>query len=212
MLLRPPRLVRCSIATVGGMPKIASTSGRAPRLHELARVGVQRFEIAALAFGEHDVERERRFARARDAGDHREFSARNFDVDRFQVVLARVAHADVVASAELVRSRSGAFSVGGDGRRRRGAEGRLVIAQRFAGVRRARLHDFGRRAGADDLAARVAAFRPEVDDPVRRAHDVEVVLDDDERVTRGDQLAQRLEQLRDVFEVQAGGGLVEQEQ
>jgi hypothetical protein len=28
VLLRPPRLVRCSIATVGGMPKIASTSGR----------------------------------------------------------------------------------------------------------------------------------------------------------------------------------------
>ena len=26
--LRPPRLVRCSMATVGGMPKIASTSGR----------------------------------------------------------------------------------------------------------------------------------------------------------------------------------------
>jgi len=29
VLLRPPRLVLCSIATVGGMPKMASTSGRA---------------------------------------------------------------------------------------------------------------------------------------------------------------------------------------
>jgi hypothetical protein len=28
VLLRPPRLVRCSMATVGGMPKTASTSGR----------------------------------------------------------------------------------------------------------------------------------------------------------------------------------------
>ena len=28
VLLRPPRLVRCSMATVGGMPKMASTSGR----------------------------------------------------------------------------------------------------------------------------------------------------------------------------------------
>ena len=27
VLFDPPRLVRCSIATVGGMPKIASTSG-----------------------------------------------------------------------------------------------------------------------------------------------------------------------------------------
>ena len=28
VLLRPPRLTRCSMATVGGMPKMASTSGR----------------------------------------------------------------------------------------------------------------------------------------------------------------------------------------
>jgi hypothetical protein len=28
VLLRPPRLRRCSIATVGGMPYTASTSGR----------------------------------------------------------------------------------------------------------------------------------------------------------------------------------------
>ncbi len=28
VLLRPPRLVRCSMATVGGMPNTASTSGR----------------------------------------------------------------------------------------------------------------------------------------------------------------------------------------
>ena len=35
------------------------------RLHELARVGVQRFEIAALALVEDDVEGQRGFARAR---------------------------------------------------------------------------------------------------------------------------------------------------
>jgi hypothetical protein len=51
VLLRPPRLVRCSIATVGGMPKIASTSGRAAA--QLPRVGVQRFR-AALFLGEED--------------------------------------------------------------------------------------------------------------------------------------------------------------
>ena len=37
--------------------------GARGRLHELARVGVQRLEIAALAFGEQDVERERRSCR-----------------------------------------------------------------------------------------------------------------------------------------------------
>ena len=47
------------------------------RLHELARIGVQRFEIAALAFVEDDVEGERGFSRARHARDHRERLARN---------------------------------------------------------------------------------------------------------------------------------------
>ena len=92
--LRPPRLVRCSIATVGGMPKIASTSGREARLHELARVGVERFEVAALALGEQDVEGEGGLARARHAGDHGEAAARDLDVDVLQVVLARLVDAD----------------------------------------------------------------------------------------------------------------------
>jgi hypothetical protein len=38
------------------------------------------------------------------------------------------------------------------------------------------------RPGRDDLAAGVAAFRAEVDQPVAGADDVEVVLDDDDRV------------------------------
>ena len=48
------------------MPKIASTSGRAGGLHELARVGVQRLEVAALPLGEQDVEGERALAASRD--------------------------------------------------------------------------------------------------------------------------------------------------
>ena len=65
---------------------------------------------------------------------------------------------------------------------------------------------------ADDLAARVAAFRAEVDDPVGGADHVEVVLDHDQRMAGVDQPAEGLQQLRDVVEVQAGGGFVEQEQ
>ena len=53
---------------------------------------------------------------------------------------------------------------------------------------------------------------PEVDDPVGGADDVEVVLDHDERVAGGEQLAEGAQQLRDVVEVEAGGGLVEQEE
>ena len=76
-------------------------------------------------------------------------------------------------------------------------------------MRRVARHHIRRRPHRDDLAARVAAFRSQIDDPVRSADDVEVVLDHDERVAGGEQLAQRFEQLGDVFEVQAGRRLVE---
>ena len=74
-----------------------------------------------------------------------------------------------------------------------------------------RLHVLG-RAGADQLAAGLAAFGAEVDDPVGGADHVEVVLDHDQRMAGVEQLAQRAHQLGDVVEVQAGGRLVEQEQ
>ena len=69
-----------------------------------------------------------------------------------------------------------------------------------------------RRAGAHHLAAGIAALGAQVDDPVGGADDVEVVLDDDQRMAGVEQLAQRAHQLGDVVEVQAGGRLVEQEQ
>ena len=64
--------------------------GAAGGLDELARVRVQRLEIAALAFGEQDVERDGALAAAADAGDHGELVARDREIDVPQVVLARV--------------------------------------------------------------------------------------------------------------------------
>ena len=72
-------------------------------LNELARVGVERLEIAPLALSEQDVESERRFSRTRDAGDDGEFVARDLDVDGFQVVLAGVVNPDRLADAPLQR-------------------------------------------------------------------------------------------------------------
>ena len=71
--------------------------GSRRRLHELTRIGIERFEIATLSLVEQDVERERGFAGARNSGDHREAVARDLDVDVLQVVLARPAHDDTVA-------------------------------------------------------------------------------------------------------------------
>src|SRR5882724_8447293 len=68
--------------------------------------------------------------------------------------------------------------------------------------------EFGRALG-DDAAATFAAFGAEVDDPVGLLDDVEVVLDDEHGVAKIDQPLEDIEELSNVVEVQAGGGLVE---
>ena len=66
---------------------------------------------------------------------------------------------------------------------------------------------FCRGAGDHDLTTTDAAFRAEVDDPVGGLDDVEVVFDDDDGVAVIAQPVQYRQQLCDVMEVQAGGGL-----
>src|SRR5262249_22762188 len=84
-------------------------------LQELARIGGERLDIAALALGIDGVERERRFARAREAGEHHQPVARDLDVDVLEIMLARAADRDHAGS--LARS---------VGRRRRAARAALV--------------------------------------------------------------------------------------
>jgi hypothetical protein len=66
------------------------------------------------------------------------------------------------------------------------------------------------RAFGDNLAAALAAFGAEVDDPVGITDDVEVVLDDDNGVAKVAEAVQDFEKLANVVEVEAGGGLVEE--
>jgi hypothetical protein len=54
---------------------------------ELARVGAQRLDVAALALGVDRVERQRRLARARQPGDDGQRVARDRDADVLEVVL-----------------------------------------------------------------------------------------------------------------------------
>ncbi len=63
-----------------------------------------------------------------------------------------------------------------------------------------------------DLAAGVAALRAQVDQPVAGADHVEVVLDHHQRMADRDEAAEGGEELGHVVEVQARGGLVEQEE
>ena len=55
-------------------------------LEELARVGGEGFDVAALAFGVDGVEGEGGFARAGDTADYGQGIVRDVDVDAFEVV------------------------------------------------------------------------------------------------------------------------------
>ncbi len=69
-------------------------------LEELAGVGGEALDVAALSFGIDGVEGEARLARAGQAGDDRQALARDVDVDALEVVLARAADADVCQHTE----------------------------------------------------------------------------------------------------------------
>src|SRR3954471_15392123 len=69
-------------------------------------------------------------------------------------------------------------------------------------------HDFG-RALDDHHPTSIASLGPQVDDPVGSLDDIEVVLDDGDRVSLVDEAAQNGEELADVLEVEACRGLVE---
>ncbi len=64
-------------------------------LEELAGVGAEALDVAALSFRVDGIEGEARFARSAEARDHRQALAGDIDVDPLEVVLARAANADV---------------------------------------------------------------------------------------------------------------------
>jgi hypothetical protein len=61
----------------------------------------------------------------------------------------------------------------------------------------------------DEAAAAIAAFRTQIDDPIRLGHDIQIVLDDDDRVAGIDETMQNLQQLLDVGHVQTHRRLIE---
>src|SRR6266508_4052982 len=88
--------------------------------------------------------------------------------------------------------------------------GGTVAPQKLTRVGGTHCGDLFRSAFRHDAAAGVPSFGAEVDDPVGRADHVEVVLDDDDRVSLFRQRAKNGKQLLDVVEVETGRRLVEQ--
>ncbi len=115
------------------------------------------------------------------------------DVDAAQVVHARAAHGEPLAGQAALAGHLDA----------------PPAREELAGQRAGRLHDLGRRALGDDLAAVLAGPGAHVDEVVGRAHRLFVVLDDDHRVAEVAQAQQGVDEAPVVALVQADRGLVE---
>ena len=85
----------------------------------------------------------------------------------------------------------------------------LCAGEILAGDRPGLGDDIVHGACRNDLAAVNARAGADVDDEIRRAHRVLVVLDDQNRVSKVAQMAKRIEKLIIIALVKADGGLVE---
>src|SRR5690348_2455358 len=64
-------------------------------------------------------------------------------------------------------------------------------------------------SGGDNLASPRASLRTQIDYPIGRPDDFQIVLDDEQAAAILDQPLQRRQELGDIVEVQPGGRLVE---
>jgi len=71
------------------------------------------------------------------------------------------------------------------------------------------LGDVARRSGRDQLAALVAAFRPQINYPINRFYYIQIVFNDQHGIAFVRELMQDREQAVDVVEMQAGGRFVQ---
>src|SRR5208283_4746488 len=60
-----------------------------------------------------------------------------------------------------------------------------------------------------DAAATLTTFRSEIDNPVGLFDDIEIVLDDQDRIAEIDQALKNIDELSHIVEMQAGGGFVQ---
>ena len=156
------------------------------------------------------VDREAGFARSRHAGANSRLVSRKRNRQIFQIVLPGADDGDRIRIIRRLQADS--LTLGFTAFRRCLAFPTSFpqrLRQSQPGCRRLVSRNFLRRALAHDETAAVAAFRPEIDDPVAGLDHVEIVLDDHNRVAAIDEAVQDFQQAANVLEVQAGGRLVE---
>jgi len=162
--------------------------------------GITRLGFAKM-IGEHLVEHlmhQRRFARAGNARDASEHLQRNLYVNALEVIGARALEAQPLALVVHV-------DFAAEARHRNGHRAAQVFAGEGARVGLNLLH----RAGGEQLAAKFARAWSKINEVVRRANHVRIVLHHQNRVAQIAQIFKNADQLGGVARVQANRRLVE---
>lgn len=84
-----------------------------------------------------------------------------------------------------------------------------LFGQIPASMRPRMTHDFPNRSGNHDLTPIVTAFGPQVNNMIRRLNDIQVMLDNDDSVSRVHQLFEYLNQMVYIGKMKAGGRLIQ---
>src|SRR2546423_11510359 len=87
-----------------------------------------------------------------------------------------------------------------------------LFAQRASSVACFTRSNLGRRSFCHNFSASCAGFGAEIDDPISRANQIEIVLDDEQRMPCLDQSLKGLKQNANVIEVQASRWLIEKKE
>src|SRR6185437_8621515 len=90
------------------------------------------------------------------------------------------------------------------------ADAMKVLRQGLPSVRFLDSGNLFRRALSDNAPAVLPAFRPQINDPVSVADDVQIMLNDNDRIAQIRQAMDHLQQLVYIVKVQSGGWLVQQ--
>ena len=99
-------VVFCSMEMAGREAVDGVDVGAFHLVEELAGVGGEGFDVAALALGVDGVEGQGGLAGAAQAGDDGEGVARDFDADVLEVVNARPVNADAIQHSEVRRAKA----------------------------------------------------------------------------------------------------------
>ena len=177
---------------------------------ELPGIGGKRLDVAPLAFRIDGVDGQAGFSASGDARTHGHRAARDPHGYVLEIVLASAHNLDCI-----VRPANGFFSFAFElllRSARRLSSRRQNVTKHAAGVRFPALGNGLGRSGHDHPTAAVSALRTQIDDPVRRLNDIEVVFDADDAIPCIHETVQYRQQSPNVVKVKPGGGLVQQVQ